>query len=197
MLFVGDVHGKWKRFDEIVKQNPEKNIVQLGDFGVGFNTYDIYSDPRWGHKVNFVRGNHDNPSAAKVHPNYLGNYGIYFKGKVGYISGAWSIDSRFREASVNWWMDEQLSQRELDKGIQLIKQYKPEIIVSHDGPEVFAKQLVTEHFKTVTGKALSQLFEEYQPKHWIIGHYHKSYSAEINGTQFRCLDELETFELEI
>jgi hypothetical protein len=40
-------------------------------------------------------------------------------------------------------------------------------------------------------KLLQELFNIHQPKKWFFGHYHQSWSMTINGTDFRCLNELE------
>lgn len=51
--------------------------------------------------------------------------------------------------------------------------------------------------KSQTRTMLQKMFEEHKPELWIFGHHHKSKDEVINGTRFICLDELETFEIEI
>jgi hypothetical protein len=46
-------------------------------------------------------------------------------------------------------------------------------------------------FQQNTGWALQELFNIHQPKYWYFGHYHNSWSMIINGTRFKCLNELE------
>jgi len=35
----------------------------------------------------------------------------------------------------------------------------------------------------------------HKPDLWIFGHFHNSWTQTIQGTEFRCLAELETFNL--
>ena len=39
------------------------------------------------------------------------------------------------------------------------------------------------------------MFEKHQPKLWFFGHHHKSWTMMIDGTQFRCLNELEVYDI--
>ena len=69
MRFIGDVHGKWKKYKRIIKDCDAS--IQVGDLGLGFvrkhgwSAGQIYSNPphyamvKGDHK--FIRGNHDNP----------------------------------------------------------------------------------------------------------------------------------------
>jgi hypothetical protein len=38
--FIGDVHGKWKQYKNIIKDVPVTR--QVGDFGVGFMKWDLH-----------------------------------------------------------------------------------------------------------------------------------------------------------
>lgn len=50
---------------------------------------------------------------------------------------------------------------------------------------------------TRTSQALQQMFEVHQPKYWIFGHYHLTCSFVERGTEFQCLGELATREIEL
>lgn len=190
MIFVGDVHGLWGDFLDIVNQFPDEEIIQLGDFGLGFPQRERFPDPDdFGDNVKFIRGNHDNPEVCARHPNYLGDYGVYKN--IGYISGAWSIDQPYRIEGKTWWAGEQLLYSDLDKAIEQICDEKPSIIISHDTAPVFAKELCLKLYPTITGQALDALWQSYKPKMWVCGHYHNSIEMVIEGTQFICLNELE------
>jgi hypothetical protein len=153
----------------------------------------------------FFRGNHDNPLIANENPQCLGDWG--FKNIEGicifWISGAWSLDYAVRTDGVDWWHDEELSILQLQTAILACSRIKPDIILSHDAPYQAGLPLLKsmqaknnpEIFKTRTGQALTALFEQYQPKQWIFGHYHYSWSKFINHTKFQCLNELEMCEV--
>jgi hypothetical protein len=59
---------------------------------------------------------------------------------------------------------------------------------------------------TRTSQALQRMFEEWQPKYWIFGHYHLTTTFHLGGqnvggqnfggTEFQCLNELDVREIE-
>lgn len=124
-------------------------VIQVGDMGIGFSNIPVYPD-----HVKWIRGNHDDPQAAREHPNYLGDYGYDEKHEMFWLAGAWSIDwqwrkiwnqkeyekwVRFKQNSSKpvkkcWWPDEELSQEELDKALDLYIEKKPRIMISHEAP---------------------------------------------------------------
>jgi hypothetical protein len=203
MLLIGDVHGKFKECKKIVTENPGKTIIQVGDFGVGFPGQSTL--PTFPENFYFIRGNHDNPAVARAHPNYLGDYGVKIidDRKVFYLSGAWSIDQRFRRSGLTWWYDEELSIKELEDAFELYINERPEIVLSHDCPTKVAAHILLRHslygnpevYPTRTGQALSAMFSAYQPKYWNFGHYHADWEKTIEGTEFQCLNELSISEL--
>jgi len=201
MHFIGDIHGKYDEYFSIIKNL--KKSIQLGDFGLGFKP----TLESWDKQHQFIRGNHDSPKECKKHPNYLGDYG--YKNGVFYISGAYSIDYKYRwhyEAVNNkkvWWEDEQLSEKTMEKVLALYKKTKPKIVISHDCPSEIRKKLPgmnakNKHkFKNRTSDGLlSTLFMIHKPKVWVFGHYHCSFDKVVKNTRFICLDELETIEVE-
>lgn len=190
---VGDIHGDWRMLRLLSKKYKDNQVIFLGDFGVGFPPDPKDPDPAPIPNVKFVRGNHDNPAVCKLRTDYLGDYGVM--GKIGFISGAWSIDHYLRTPDVDWWEDEQLSSVELQKAIDLIVKEKPPIIISHCAPDVFAKELVFDFVPTRTGQAMQILFEQYQPELWVCGHYHTSLDLVIGRTMFKCLNIAEPFDL--
>jgi predicted phosphodiesterase len=188
MLIIGDVHGKIKQYHALLEGHDQS--IQVGDLGVGF--VDV---PRIGLAHIFLRGNHDDPQLCQKHPNYLGDWGYLKEDKIFYISGAWSIDYSSRTVGVDWWPDEELSYEELDKVIRRFEKEKPEIVISHDCP-TFIKYKMGKHlFKTRTDQALQACFDVHEPKLWVYGHYHLSSVIQCDKTQFRCLNELETFRI--
>lgn len=200
LLLIGDVHGEFNRYKYIIN-NQESESIQLGDLGLGFPTTSYTNKHSLTNcemlaKHKFIRGNHDNPESCREHPNYLGDYGMY-KG-IFYISGAWSIDKKYRTIGVDWWPDEELYYTELYKAIDLFKKNKPKIVISHDCPQIISGLLYPDsNVDTRTGLAMDEMLHCHTPDLWIFAHHHRSENFTKFGTEFRCLDILETFYIEI
>lgn len=198
VTLIGDVHGKYRRYHEIIRERDRHpNTIQLGDFGFDYGTLKNV-DPA--HHV-FIGGNHDNYDEVANVPNYLGDFGymVNFHGiDFFYYRGAYSIDRKYRTVGVNWWQDEQIKIDRFFEARQLYRNTKPEIMITHDCPQEIASLILppgSHIFENMTGWALQELFTIHQPKVWYFGHYHKSWSMTINGTLFRCLNELEVDRL--
>lgn len=194
ITLIGDVHGKYKRYHEIIRQQDlHPYSVQLGDFGFDYNTLKNV-DPN--HHV-FIGGNHDNYDKVSTTPNYLGDYGnvVNFNGiSFFFYRGAWSIDQSYRTIGIDWWEQEQVSIEGFMKAREIYRQIKPDIVLTHDCPESIAHYLIPPNgrvFQQNTGWALQELFNIHQPRHWYFGHWHKSWAMKVNGTNFKCLNELE------
>ena len=195
---IGDVHGKYKRYHEIIREkNRHPFTIQIGDFGFDYETLKNV-DPK--HHV-FIGGNHDNYDKVKDCPNYLGDFGytVNFNGlDFFYYRGAWSIDRIYRTIGIDWWEQEQVSMENFAKAKELYEQINPDVMLTHDCPESIISYLLPPNYriyKNTTCCALQSLFEIHQPKIWIFGHYHVSWSKIINNTEFRCLNELECYDI--
>lgn len=193
ITILGDVHGKYKRLHEIIREKQRyPNIIQIGDFGFSYETLKNV-DPK-----NFVivGGNHDNYQKIVDIPHYLGDYGYTeFNGlKFFYYRGAYSIDRQYRTIGIDWWEEEQVKVEQFMKARELYREIKPDVVLTHDCPESVSPYLLPpgcQIYQNTTGWALEELFNIHQPKMWRFGHYHKSWKMKINGTEFKCLDELE------
>ena len=122
-IFLGDIHGDYDVIRKFIKNYDitNANIIQLGDFGVGFGTFtenkkqlDYYNKIFVKRNVHIwvVRGNHDNKlyfnndlfKCSNIHlmPDYsvqkLNNQNILF------IGGGISIDRTFRKLNTNYWV---------------------------------------------------------------------------------------------
>ena len=107
MLLIGDIHGHFDHYFELLDHANHVPSLQVGDLGLGFGrigkTYSgqivtldpddsIYYDEMEGfNQHRFIRGNHDNPEVCKESPYYLGDYGMHELGFF-YLGGAVSID---------------------------------------------------------------------------------------------------------
>lgn len=195
MIFIGDVHGKFDQYHRIIEKCDES--IQVGDFGIGFPHYK-HVNIKGNHR--FLRGNHDNPEVCRKHPNYLGDWGTIFGKKLFFISGAWSIDAKWRTVGSTWWEDEQINESEYPYIVKKYENMLPEIFVSHDGPTDAIFQILGSHkeiIKTRTSNLLQILFDIHKPKLWVFGHYHVPLDVVIKDTRFVCLPELKTLEVKL
>lgn len=204
MLLIGDIHGLFQHYKATIINCGAKKSLQLGDFGLGFpNTerhYDM-SDIKGTHL--FIRGNHDNPAVCRADSNYAGDFGILEGSFIDdcfrslfFISGAWSIDQAYRVPNFTWWEDEQLSQKELCKAINLYNKERPEIVCSHDCPTLILSWIHPGRvIPTRTSQALDVMIQNHRPSYFIFAHHHMSWRKIIDGCLFVCLNEMETLDI--
>lgn len=194
ITLIGDVHGKYKRYHEIIREHDRHPYtVQLGDFGFDYETLKNV-DPK--HHV-FIGGNHDNYDKVNSVPHYLGDFGYMNINGIDffYYRGAWSIDRQYRTIGIDWWEQEENKVEAFMQARELYRSIKPDIVLTHDCPETIVPYLLPPYsrvYQNSTGYFLQELFNIHQPKIWRFGHYHVRWTKNINGTNFRCLDELET-----
>jgi hypothetical protein len=195
VTLVGDCHGKYKRYHEIIREKDRHEYtIQLGDFGFDYTTLKNV-DPK--HHV-FIGGNHDQYDIINDVPNYLGDYGYVnnFNGiDFFFFRGAYSIDRQYRTIGIDWWENEQVNIDQFMKARELYRETKPDLVITHDCPQSLCPYLLppgSKIYENITSWALEELFNIHQPKFWRFGHFHQSWRKVINGTDFRCLNELET-----
>ena len=209
---IGDIHGHvsilqklWSKID-----GP---FIQIGDLGIGFpgdkgDKFEAF--PRGG---KFIRGNHDNPCDARMHPSYLGEYGVT-EGEIFYVSGACSpdFDRLHRNPGIDWWEEEQLSYADLCRMLELYADTKPRVVVTHDAPFRFYGALLGgttvrnsgwkgDPNSNRTAKAFDEMMDAHMPDFWYFGHWHMRWAMKHENTWFRCVDinevvnigELDTF----
>jgi len=204
---IGDIHGC------INIPHPRKGIsyrdiicdcdfsVQLGD--MGFN----YSGLKGvGNRHVFIPGNHENydnlPEQAL--PGYgqvaLGGWTFF------HVRGEWSIDINQRlEAMARggqkmWWKEEELSKQDMEACLNLYKEIKPDVVMSHGCPLSISEQVgnpgVWKYFGweekciTNTQYLLEYMLQIHQPELWLFGHYHRDWFHTVGSTTFVCIDEL-------
>jgi hypothetical protein len=207
--FIGDIHGKYAQYLSLIRSGID--TVQIGDFGVGFgpdgrsefidNMISSFGSPGFSHR--FIRGNHDDPNEAKKSLHYIPDGTV--EGPIMYIGGASSIDREWRTAGIDWWPDEELSYPELEELIASYETVKPDILVTHECPEFFAREAMIPlvngfiNFPSKTRQALDVMYAIHPPKIHIFGHWHKALDYIYPGTETRfiCLNELEYIDMEV
>jgi predicted phosphodiesterase len=199
ITLVGDIHGKYKRMHEIIREkNKHEYIVALGDVGFDFSTLDNV-DPD---KFKIVGGNHDNYDKIINIPHYLGDYGYTTLNGISFYfyRGAYSIDRQYRTIGIDWWEDEQNNIETFMKARELYREIKPDIFLAHDCPDFMVPEYIgpyAKRYENITGWALGELYKIHQPKLFIHGHYHVSKTTQYGDTKFVCLNELETYLLTV
>lgn len=207
MLLIGDIHGKWNQYIDILREHRPENSVQLGDFGIGFHGEDpekvkqLKSDMNeFGDNNKFIRGNHDNLSVCKTHESWIPDATFDDDHGIFYLGGALSIDRAIRYEGIDWWGDEELSYDELYSAIDVYEKSKPRIVLSHECPEDIIGYMMNYYkaeFQSRTRQALSSMWSIHKPELWVFGHWHTSVTATFDGCQFTCLNELEHMTINI
>lgn len=192
MLIIGDVHGKLDEYNKIIK-NYDGKTIQVGDFGFK-EEHDWFRKNTDRNKHTICFGNHDYHPYNDVNKRSTGKFGRYNK-EIITISGAFSIDSGRRTEGIDWFRDEELNYSEMQKAIDLVIKFKPKVIISHDCPQEAREQLFGIFDRSITTMGMQTMLDAYEPEKWIFGHYHRSKNEMIGNTQFICLNELETYEL--
>lgn len=207
---IGDIHGLYERYYSIAS-NAEYSI-QLGDFGLSYDKL-IESDlnPQK-HKICF--GNHENYDKFTQVPHGLISYGHLWVGpfQFFYTRGGFSIDKRQRIEDEekygikSWYKNEELTEEESIEAIELYKEKKPRLMISHDCPTEISQEVgspevlrifnLPGNLITPTQETLQCMFEEFQPELWVFAHYHKNWTLERNGTLFVCVKTLDYIDVD-
>jgi predicted phosphodiesterase len=194
VIILGDVHGNINRCLDLCKQNPDKTIVQLGDFGVGFIPTD-YLQSVLPLNFKFFVGNHDNRTEAKKITNNLGDYGEF--GDFFFVSGANSIDANRRIPSINWWHNEEISYSQAHKCLMDWEKSKKQILVCHDCPQGFADFCFGIKDGSLTRNLLQDMIDTRKPRKIIFGHHHKSIRCMHGRTDYVGLAIDEAYEIPV
>ena len=198
LTFIGDCHGKYDKYLEIIEQH--EYTLQIGDFGFNYDCLAFVEENK--HKI--LLGNHDNYDKATGNW-FLGDYGVYQSsiGDIFFVRGAYSIDWKYRKEGLDWWKDEELSYPKLYEAFELYKQVKPKLVVTHDAPSSLVSEIVPSKYwdgELVRPSRTCIIFDEmikyHNPERWIFGHHHRSINRDFLGTNFICLAELEILTLD-
>lgn len=191
---IGDVHGKYEQYHRLLRK--ARYTIQVGDFGFKYETLSAVDAKQ--HRI--LTGNHDNYDDMGNLPHFLGDYGVHHImgfGNIFFIRGGLSIDRDIRTEGVNWWQKEELGMAECYGALTEYQRTKPNFVVSHACPQSIVPHVIISSriIPSRTNQLLEQMFILHQPSRWVFGHFHKSWTETVNGTQFTCLDELECLDI--
>lgn len=220
LIFFGDHHGSWNELFYLIDSKQIKNsyIFSVGDLGIGFKYKKEY-EYTLAEKLNNVfaednniflgiRGNHDNSffftgenRINLSHFQLLEDYSLleYNTKTIQAIGGAISVDRVGRKEGVSYWSDEGVV-------FKKSKCKKVDILVTHTAPtHCFPQQFnhivygwATEDSKllkdlTEERKTMDKIFQLCSPSFHFYGHFHSSWSEEINSCGHRLLNINELF----
>jgi len=201
MRIIGDVHGKWAMYKNLIRNCEES--VQIGDMGVGFFGHKDMRPADPAHV--FFPGNHDNPETCESHPNCLGYWGEH-KGMF-FFGGASSIDAHLRTEGRDWWPREQMPMADMYEAQAFYEDMKTDIVLSHDAPFSICGMIQEASpesrgwgpvRETRTTVCLDELFRFHKPKIWICGHWHSDIIfPPVEGTTFIILGELSYLDINL
>jgi hypothetical protein len=220
IYFAGDSHGNWQ---EVFFQISRFDIrdcyyIHVGDGGEGFapekqqlELFEKLNNKFKERNVQYfsIRGNHSDPSyftgdKRTVLSNFelIEDYTVYQYGdkKIQFIGGATSIDRRGRQKNVSYWVDEGVL-------FQPEKCEKVDMLVTHTAPARCYPQKFNEivYGWSKEDPALIEdllkernevetLFDLCKPSVHCYGHFHSSWSEEIDGCFHKLLNICELWE---
>lgn len=198
VVIIGDVHGLIRGYQNIIN-NCDFSIC-VGDFG--FKKEWDWLQSHFGGSNHYINpGNHDYGPVLQYQTNQsCGNFAYFDQFDIFTVRGAESIDKHLRIDGIDWFRNEELNYREQLEAFDKYCEIKPKVVISHDCPQSVLESIFKmgwSYGKTQTRTMLEMMFQEHQPELWIFGHHHTSKDEIVNGTRFICLDELETFDIEL
>ena len=116
-----------------------------------------------------------------------------------FIGGASSIDKHYRVPGIEWWPQELITTRDIDKALTA---QNVDVVVSHESPYVpklsnkgaeddmaargpeFAEAV---NVSRQQRELLRKILEQKQPRFWYHGHHHTRTTSILDGCQFECL----------
>ncbi|AGR47928.1 metallophosphoesterase [Sinorhizobium phage phiM7] len=193
---IGDLHGDMNAYLNIISDCDRS--IQVGDFGIGFIRSLPVVDPN---KHEFIRGNHDDPSACKRQAAYIPDGTI--RNDVMFVGGAYSIDWAYRTPGLSWWDDEECSPEQLESFIEKYIEAKPRVMITHETPDCVADVMCSDMnwkkypLPSRTRDAFDVMFKAHKPKLWVAGHWHLPWQKHVHGTHFVVLNINEYIDVDL
>lgn len=192
-LYAGDLHGDLdaiKHVDACASKIDATAVVQVGDFGcLWLPGVDEYFQSR-SSKIPWYTcgGNHENYDNWHKAPSYGTNMSkllpnVYWvhrgmcqiiEGKNHlFLGGAHSIDKHLRVEGKTWWKQEMPTYQELVTFSGALDSQKPDVVVTHDGPQDIVAQMGFDWGSNLSRDLQSILDNsDHSPANWYFGHYH-------------------------
>lgn len=204
IYFTGDTHGlidfdKLEKFFKNEYVSEKDYLIILGDCGMVLGEDDIFIDKYSSLKLTifFIDGNHENfklldkfpivkQNNAKCH---LIDHNIYhvMRGEIIILNGlkmlcmggASSIDKINRVKDESWWIEENITESDIDNAIANLKRfdYNVDYVLTHCAPSKIVRKLFNYRDDSNT-HMLDKLLYYIDFKHWFFGHYHKDLEME-------------------
>lgn len=223
IVLIGDVHGDWDFLEDFVLNFPKLNIVQLGDFGMGYLNPHV-QDKRLKKLAGalkqseslmyVVRGNHDDPKyftdlILDERIIFLEDYSVlttFSQKTIQLVGGGISVDRQLRKKNKGWWENENVL-------FSPSKVQKVDYFLTHVPPKYFIREMcpksamVEEFCKTdlylkdqliQEQNIIQALFDLSEAKYSYFGHFHLDTSCtDSQGRFFRCVDINEALEIKV
>lgn len=176
--------------------------------------------------VTRIPGNHDNPKLfskisqnnPKLFPRFsqiqhsyrflnVYNQDVH----ISLLGGGHSVDKHLRTEGKDWFSEEIPNPEEVDNFFNCIcERDEVKIFATHECPDYVVKRMYPgqgpdDKFDGITPyeSPLALMFngfidmnDDVLPRYWLYGHHHRSYTTELYGVEFICLDELQCIELD-
>lgn len=154
MVLIGDIHGTLRTVVNEINNGTEMDIIQVGDFGLGFKSYtrDIENMNDLnellkirGKDLYVIRGNHDDPKFwngdyedkwSNIHLMEDFSMAIIDGQKVLFAGGAVSIDRNVRTLGIDHWKNVEFEYDEDDLLDVMEHLGVPDIVVTHTAPSL-------------------------------------------------------------
>ncbi len=199
-IVVGDIHGEFKKLNELINKKRPELIICCGDFGFwpNFSSGTFLKDIKLqGAKLLWIDGNHEDHWSLKerttdeLAPNIFymprgSTYKLDDGRTIMFMGGAHSIDKHLRREGVDWFPEETITQKDLYD----LPQVKVDIFITHTCPAELVHDMIQfNSFKDMepSNRALSELWKIYKPDLWLFGHWHIYKEGMLLGTKWHVL----------
>jgi predicted phosphodiesterase len=162
IVLLGDIHGSWQKINFFLEDNnySNLNIIQVGDFGIGYDKKDVELNrltslsevlKSYNAKLYVIRGNHDDPAYFQGKNSFSFENIIFVedytvlsneKQNILCIGGAVSIDRLYSQGAskrINrplWWKDE-IFVFDLGRLNAILEVVDIDVVITHTAPKDF------------------------------------------------------------
>ena len=200
VIVVGDTHGRWEHFQNLIDAESPDMVIQCGDFGY-WPRVDCYNLPEegFGVPVHFCDGNHeDHWSLQALEDNEIVP-GVFYQPRgsilnveglnIMFFGGGESIDKANRKFGIDWFPDEVPKMSDFFN----LPETRVDVMITHTAPKAFEIPYdAPEKGGDPTRAMLDAIWEKYRPLRWFFGHYHDTTEDDYRGTHWKLLDCIES-----